>query len=37
MFENILFLELKRRQKEVYYYKTAAGYEVDFLTREKTL
>lgn len=35
LFENILFLELKRRKKEVYYYKTTAGYEVDFVAREK--
>ncbi len=29
--ENIIFLELKRRGKEIYYYKTEKGREVDFL------
>lgn len=33
LFENIVFLELKRRKKEIYYYKTAEDYEVDFITR----
>ena len=31
--ENIVFLELKRRDKEIYYIK-APNYEVDFLIRE---
>jgi len=29
--ENIIFLELKRRGKKIYYYKTEKGREVDFL------
>ncbi len=33
--ENIVFLEIKRRQNEVFYYKNKDGTEVDFLTREK--
>ncbi len=33
--ENLVFLELKRRKKEIYYYKTKNGMEVDFLIREK--
>ena len=33
--ENLVFLELKRRFQEVYYYKTAANLEVDFLIRDK--
>ncbi len=32
--ENIVFLELLRRNKEVYYWKDRAGYEVDFLIKE---
>jgi predicted AAA+ superfamily ATPase len=35
LFENILYIELKRRKKEIFYYKTASGYEVDFLTKEQ--
>jgi len=34
MIENIVFLELKRRYDEIYYFKTAQGYEVDFLIKE---
>jgi len=32
--ENLVFLELKRRNKEVYYYQTKEGYEVDFLIKD---
>jgi hypothetical protein len=32
--ENLVFLQLKRSGKEVYYYKTASGQEVDFAIRE---
>lgn len=32
--ENLVFLELKRRLREVYYYKTEKGKEVDFLAIE---
>ena len=32
--ENIVFLELRRKTKEIYYYKTAKGLEVDFLIRK---
>ncbi len=31
--ENIVFLELKRKAREIYYYKTDNGLEVDFLLR----
>ncbi len=31
LLENIVFTELKRRQKEIYFYKTKTGKEVDFL------
>lgn len=33
--ENIVFLEIKRRDAEVFYYKTKDGAEVDFFIREK--
>lgn len=32
--ENVVFLELKRRQKEVYFYKTKNNHEVDFIIHE---
>ncbi|MBF0593548.1 MAG: ATP-binding protein [Candidatus Omnitrophica bacterium] len=31
--ENLVFLELRRKFAEIYYYKTANGLEVDFLTK----
>lgn len=42
MLENMVFLALRRNTTEVYYYKTQAGHEVDFLavhpyTHEKLL
>ncbi|MCK5475989.1 MAG: ATP-binding protein [Candidatus Pacebacteria bacterium] len=33
--ENLVFLELKRREEEIYYYKTKNNLEVDFLIREE--
>ena len=35
LLENIVFLELKRRFNEIYYYKTTNGYEVDFVIKQK--
>lgn len=35
MLENIVFLELKREHEELYYFKTAQNYEVDFLVKER--
>ena len=35
--ENIVFLELRRKTKEIYYYKTEKGLEIDFLLREDAL
>lgn len=35
LLENIVFLNLRRMRKEIYYYKTSGGYEVDFLLKEK--
>ena len=32
--ENVVYLELRRRHKEIFYYKTADDLEVDFLVRE---
>jgi hypothetical protein len=32
--ENVVYLELRRRYKELYYYKTEDNLEVDFLVRE---
>jgi len=32
--ENIVFLELKRRFEDIYYFKTQQGYEVDFLIKK---
>ena len=32
--ENLVLVELRRRQKEVYYYKTEKGLEVDFVVRD---
>jgi len=34
--ENIVYLELRRRYKELFYYKTEDNLEVDFLVREGT-
>lgn len=38
LMENIVFLQLRKRYHDVYYYKTAQGYEVDFfLPKEGSL
>lgn len=34
--ENLVFIELRRRKKEIFYYKTRKGYEVDFLIKKGT-
>ncbi len=34
--ENIVYLELRRRYKEIFYYKTEDSLEVDFLVRKGT-
>lgn len=37
LMENAVFLKLRRKTKDIYYYKTAQDYEVDFfLPKEKT-
>jgi predicted AAA+ superfamily ATPase len=33
LFENLVFLDLKRKNHEVYYYLTKEGYEIDFLSK----
>lgn len=34
LFENLIYLDLKRKKHEIYYYVTNSGYEVDFLTKD---
>lgn len=34
LLENLVFIELKRREKEIYFYKTKNNKEIDFLYRE---
>ncbi len=34
LMENLVFLELKRQGKEIYFYSQPIGYEVDFVIRE---
>jgi predicted AAA+ superfamily ATPase len=34
LFENVIFLELKRKGHDIYYYLTKERYEVDFLTKD---
>jgi len=36
MLENAVFLELKNKEGEIYYYKTKNNLEVDFMVKEKT-
>ena len=36
MLENLVFLGLRRKTKEIYYYTTPAGYEVDFYLPESS-
>lgn len=32
LFENLIYLDLRRQHKKIYFYHTKNGYEVDFLT-----
>jgi predicted AAA+ superfamily ATPase len=34
LLENLVFIELKRRNKEIYFYKTKSNFEIDFLVKE---
>ena len=36
LLENLVFLELKRRKKDIYYWRSPRGREVDFITRKGT-
>ena len=35
LYENLVFNELKRRKKDVYYYKDRQGKEIDFIVQDK--
>lgn len=35
LYENLVFVELKRRQRDLYYYRDKSGKEVDFVIREE--
>lgn len=34
LLENQVYLDLRREKKEIFYYSTTSGYEVDFITRD---
>jgi predicted AAA+ superfamily ATPase len=34
LFENRVYLDLRRQRKEVFYAKTSSGFEIDFVTRD---
>ena len=36
LFENQIYLDLRRQGKEIYFYTTKDGYEIDFITIDKT-
>ena len=36
LMENIVFLELRRKNKEIYFYNDSFGNEIDFVVKEKT-
>lgn len=35
MLENQIYLDLRRQKKEIFYYVTSEGYEVDFITKDQ--
>lgn len=35
LLENQVYLDLRRQKKEIFYYHTSEGYEVDFITRDR--
>ena len=35
LLENLVFIELKRRYKEIYYFESKLGYEVDFIIMDR--
>ena len=34
MFENLIYLDVRRRGDEIYYYQTKEGYNINFYTRD---
>ncbi len=35
LFENQVYLTLRRQGKKIFYYQTSSGYEIDFVTQDK--
>lgn len=35
LLENQVYLDLRRQKKEIFYYNTSSGYEIDFVTRDQ--
>jgi uncharacterized protein len=35
LLENQVYLDLRRQKKEIFYYNTSEGYEVDFITKDQ--
>lgn len=35
MLENQVYLDLRRQKKEIFYYTTTDGYEIDFITKDR--
>lgn len=35
LFENQVYLDLRRQGKKIFYYHTSDGYEVDFVTQDR--
>lgn len=34
LLENLVYLDLRRQKKKIFYYKTSSGYEIDFVTQD---
>lgn len=34
LFENLVYLDLRRQKKKIYFYNTSDGFEIDFLTED---
>ena len=35
LLENLVYLDLRRQKKEIFYYSTSEGYEIDFITKDQ--
>lgn len=35
LFENLVYLDLRRQGKKIFYYRTDDGYEIDFITQDR--